>query len=367
MVIGAFALPAPVAAEPPSATPGPASPEGTPQPATSTLRGIVLRKGTGKPLDEFTITIARVRDGEIAVGANSFFRVGWLNNDTPGWLPRYSDSRDVVTESDNKGQFELSRIATPDEPYTLVASNPMTGAALVRQFRPADYHGKPLRVEIDDPSFVRIWPIHQNPGAHCYSSLKLIDDERDADGETQTQVARLEFAMGTSQILMRHDRVGPLIPGLKYELTKGVFTGVTGPPAIIYRHTFTAVAGQTIDLTEWPEVGTTLSGKIRAANGSPLSNVNVMVKLGGSESEILGTLSDNHGRYEITGIPPGKHTLELSRYARTRSAAESKWPQDVSWSHVVAWGPGTNRVTRDVTEVDVGVKKASRRTPRPSK
>jgi hypothetical protein len=360
--------PAMLLAEPPAApaasTP---TPEATTRPAISTMRGIVVRKGSGKPLADVTVSIARVRDGEIHVGAEKFFRFGWLNKDAPGWLPKYSDSTDVVIKTNAKGRFSFSKIPTPDEPYTLVASGPTTGAALVRQFRPADYEKKPLRVEIDDPAFVKIWPTRADATLQRFSNLSLREGSQPTDAANQRVFAKLELSLGNPQVLIGDGNAGPLLPGLKYEVTKGIYTRGNGYPAIFYRHTFTAEAGQTLDLSEWPDLGTTLDGRIRAADGRPLSHVNVMVKLGGSESEIMGTLSDNLGRYEITGLPPGRHTLELARQIRPRNNAEFIWPKDVSWSHEVAWEPGTIRVTRDVSDLEVGADKVQRRNRKAAK
>lgn len=340
--------PAGLLAEPPVSKADAGASESTTQPAENTLRGIVVRKGSGKPLADVNVTIARVRDGHIVVGAT-----GGLS------LWPFGEKTEVTATTNNKGRFVVSGFVTEEEPYTLVATNPAVGAALIRKFRPADYRAKPLRVEIDDPAFVRVLKSSNIDNRSEVSANVMLT----GSGVTAKPGNDRESAMLTSIVPGIIDKVGPLLPGMEYDVSKSISIPRTGQWATIHRHRFTPVAGQTLDLTDWTDLGTTLDGRLRATDGTPLADVNVMVKIGGSEYEVMGTLSDSLGRYEITGLPPGKHTLELVRYVKQVNKFDFNTRQDVMWTHEVAWEAGTMRITRDVNEIEV-LKKVDRNRKR---
>lgn len=337
----------PLFAEPTETKRDPLPQESTSRPAKNPMRGIVVRKGTGKPLADVLVTIARVHDGEIGVGATSYFSTDEL----------FGEKKRAMATTGKDGNFLLNGISTPDELYTLVATNRTAGASLIRKLRPSDYHEKPLRVEIDDPSFVRVW---KSPNVNGRSEISAHVELKDS-----RVVPRQEGARDSAKLTLMDpcvwDVVGPLLPGLEYDVSKSISTPTNAYYwATIYKHRFTAEAGQTLDLSDWPELGTTLDGRLHATDGTPLSNVNVMVKIDGSEFEIMGTLSDNLGRYEITGLPPGRHTLELSRQGRRLNRFDMTPPKDISWSHEIAWEAGTNRVTRDVNDLEI-IKRSEKR------
>jgi hypothetical protein len=285
------------------------------------LRGVVVTKKDGRPVAGATVALAHARKARLTFDAEGALTAYGESERVLFFLPKRNGETAVDAQTDAQGRFELKRFTAPGDEYQLAVGGPR-GAALLKVV-PAEYAGRELRIELDEPSYLRV-PQRRigTDGRYSYVAIGLEPDgPRPADAREDEPVSRVHVVLpygGWGQAPKKEDELieaGPLPPGHRYRLV--VHSSAQELPywATVLERVVRLPPGQTVDALLKPGEGATLSGCVTGMDERPLANVNVLVKVGEPAELVVGDLTDKHGRYQIAGVPPGQHKLELLRYA----------------------------------------------------
>lgn len=318
---------------------------GVPPPETHTLKGVVY-KSDGTPAAGVKVTMAQREIGYIFIGDDCEIWAYGPDEKRLFFLPKRNGKTVCEAATDAQGCFTLERFVSTTARYSIVAGSKDAGLAVVENVKPSDYADKPLRIDIDAPAYLRLPRMPKSPDSELESFFGVSfapRDESAADGEKAAAAKQKEphenvvvrlYVMtspdeGSEKPSESHadaqssaaesgngtDPVGPLVGGRRYLVTQYV----SGPRLqsfmpTVFETAVTLESGKTIPIHLPNEGGAELSGRIATKEGSPLGDVNVLLRAG-NPGVTLGALTDKDGVYTIRHAPPGDHKLELLRHA----------------------------------------------------
>jgi hypothetical protein len=286
------------------------------------LEGVVVSKADGQPVSGATVAMAHADKAYIFV-QNEAEVVTWGPTEKRlFFIPKRNGKTACDTTTDEQGRFTLKSFVSMSAKYSVVAGSQKAGLAILENVRPNDYAEKPLRIEIDEPAYLEV-PSFPKPADETLMAYTYVQLEPELP-EATTDVAEAVGVMRQNIYLSvmvppagdgAKSRAGPLVGGMTYRVGNWVWGKRFGAPATRFETVVKAEPGKTVPVQLSPEGGTALSGRITLKEGSPLRDVNVMVKIGEGAKLVLGALTDEKGDYTIANVPSGSHKLELLRHA----------------------------------------------------
>jgi len=298
------------------------------------LEGLVVSKQDGRPLADVSVAMAHAERAWIYFGEGDGLGTYGPEEKVLFFFTKRNGRTACEARTDGQGRFALEGFTTPDQPYTVAVAHEKHGADFVTGVVPKDYADKPLRIELDQPAYIRTERPERSPEAKRweYVNLSLVPESKpagspstgtaeDEAGEERAPAVNVYFwnsggyGLDDSGEQSEKARWGPLPPGHTYRLTRQVYGQWAYAPTL-YQRDVKVAPGQTVDVALKPEGGIKLRGRVTGLDGQPLPHVNVMVKVGADGAVVVGTVSDEQGAYEVSGVPPGRHTIELLRHAR---------------------------------------------------
>ena len=298
------------------------------KPKLHTLEGVVVTKTDGKPVAGATVAMAHREKGFIFVGDGGQLSVYGPEEKVLFFLSKRNGKTACEATTDQQGRFALKSFASLSAKYSIVAGSQKAGLAILENICPNDYASQPLRIEIDAPAYLEIpkLPTLSESGLMSYVEVKLEPELLEkTQGATVAGERSKESAEPRTNIYLGllvnpaetedKSRAGPLVAGRKYRIGHRVWSKRFGSAATLFETVVKAEAGKTLPVQMKREGGATLTGRVTTKEGSPLRDVNVMVRAGAGTELVLGALTDEKGDYTITNAPAGAHQLELLRYA----------------------------------------------------
>lgn len=295
-----------------------------PKQPLNSLSGIVVSKKDGRPLANVNVAMAHHREGSITL-MNEGHLSAWGPQETVLLLFTKRNSKSACeTTTDAEGRFTLTSFRKPSEAYAVVAAHREYGVTVRRAVIPADHKDAPLKIEIDEPAYVRLGTLDIKDDAASYMTRLAFADQRgllevlgdvDSDAEEEPFSNVVLSFYSSSRDKAGDSKLGPLPGGFEYIVTHEYFTRRIGAAATLLQRRVRLDPGQTADLSTTTPDGAELTGRVTLADGKALRDVNVMVKFGEKRRDIVGTVTDAEGRYRLRGVPEGDVLLELSRHA----------------------------------------------------
>ncbi|MFH1748777.1 MAG: carboxypeptidase-like regulatory domain-containing protein [Planctomycetota bacterium] len=319
----------------------PALAEPPPRKPLNVLEGVVVSKKDGQPLADVSIGLAHAEKGWLYF--TSEHQAGSWNLDSEDeiqakmraevrahgpvekvlmFFPKRNGKTACTTKTDEKGHFRLEGFTNPTAAYHLGVAHTEHGAALKLGIVPKDHIGKELRIEVDEPSYLRLKTSPWSPEAKItkYPQITLAHEPpADESSEKPADPPHVYF-----QVMPVFDSRGKnaerqmqtLLPGgQRYRVTQQAYAREWAYGATFFAKTIELPPGKTLDVDFATSGGSELSGRVSGLDDKPLQHVNVMVKTAGDSDLLIGAMTDAKGMYKLTGIPPGRHKLELLRYA----------------------------------------------------
>lgn len=297
---------------------------GPPEPAKgiNRLTGVVVSKADGKPLQGAGVGFANPERGRLSVDDEGRIEAFDFGERVLFFFTKRNSQGAVATSTDAEGRFVLANFAAPDEKGTVVAAHPTHGVVLLPDIVPADYATQPLRIELGDPAFIEV-PGRLSPDkdtrhvvmVQAVAKEGLFRHELppyDADLYERGVIIFLMRGMRAAETL----RLGPLPPDRTYAVSLTARAPRLGYQPTLLSRRVTLAPGQTVKVEVPDEEGAaTVSGRVLDTEGRPLRDVNLTVTVGEQTELILGALTDEAGAYTVRGVPPGRHTIELTRHA----------------------------------------------------
>lgn len=315
---------------------------GTEKPSdTHMLNGVVYAKD-GKPAAGVTVAMAQVRHAFIFIDNEAEISVWGPTKKRFFFLSRRNGKTACETTTDEQGRFTLKGFISTSVKYSIVAGSKDTGLAILENVRPKDHVSKPLRIEIEEPAYLTLPRMPKPPGDElsAYTTVRLAPDKARAaaekgDDEPRRNVMMSLYVDTTSDVDVVRDsegplaetrqldakdlgkktyRAGPLVGGKRYSVSHFAWGKRLGYSATLFETKVLAESGKTIPVRFPDEGGVALSGRIVTKEGSPLADVNVMLRVG-NPGFTLGAVTDKDGAYTIRHAPSGEYKLELLRHA----------------------------------------------------
>ncbi len=289
------------------------------------LEGIVVFKEDGRPAAGVPVAMAQGEKGYIYFSEEGLAGNG--DRDTVLQFfakPNSQHFSEAVTDS--TGRFTLAGFAVSDQPCTVVAGAPESGYALRTGVCPQDFSGAaPLKLELEQPAFLNVTPPRATAKslrvglAVALAPTTPAAEPAKATGTSGTENPETERVSFSSPLLWRGSRgkpmrIGPLPGGQKYKVTASASVMKLSYQPTLFERVVALAPGATSDVVLENVDGAAVSGTITGVDEKPLAAVNVMVKT--SDGLVIGALTDEAGKYELGGVPPGTHKLELLRHAK---------------------------------------------------
>jgi hypothetical protein len=307
---------------------GPALAAGTPTGSdgrrTNKLEGIVVFKDDGRPAAGVPVVMAQGDKGYIYFSEDGLSANGERETVLQYFAkPNAKHFCEAVT--DNAGRFSFAGFAAADQPWTVAAGEPQSGFALRTGVCPQDYGETPLKIELEKPAFLNVIP-PRAPARSLRVTLNVAlapttppAEPTEAGGGPGTQAAETErvyfnFTPPPSGSRDKPQRFGPLPGGQKYKVTASAYSTKLSYQPTLSERVVALASGATVDVALGNTEGATVSGTVTSVDEKPLPAVNVMVKA--ADGVVVGALTDEAGKYELRGVPPGTHKLELLRHAK---------------------------------------------------
>jgi hypothetical protein len=281
------------------------------------LRGIVVFKEDGRPAVGVPVIMAHSEKGYLYF-ADRDVRGGGEDERVLDYFIKRNSNYFCTAITDEGGRFALTNFTAPDQRWNLAAGDVESECALRTGLRPQDYVERSLRLEIDKPAYVTtsLPPISQPLRAYLGVALapETAGEPPDSSGGQGADATERIYFYGEWRGARRSQvRIGPLPGGQRYQVTAYASSRKLPYQATIFARTVTLAPGATETVSLESTEGLALAGRITSTDDKPLAQVNVMVKT--AEGLVIGTLTDDDGKYELRGVPEGTHKLELLRHA----------------------------------------------------
>jgi hypothetical protein len=301
-----------------------AGPARSDEPRMNALVGVVVFKEDGRPAAGVPVVMAHGEKGYIYFSEEGLAGTG--DRDTVLQFFAKPNSRhfcEAVTDSG--GRFTFANFAAPDGQWTVAAGEPQSGYALRTGVRPQDFVETPLKLELDKLAFLsvavpRATAKSRRVGlAVALAPTTPAAEPAEATGTPGSENPETERVYFSSPLLWRGspgkpERIGPLPGGQKYKVTASASIMKLSYQPTLFERVVALAPGATSDVMLENVDGAAVSGTITGVDEKPLAAVNVMVKT--SDGLVIGAFTDEAGKYELRGVPPGTHKLELLRHAK---------------------------------------------------
>ncbi len=293
-------------------------------PPINELAGVVVSGENGQPVAGVPVVMAHQARGYL-----------WFDEQGPiaqaahetlfGIFPVPNGRYACTTVTDGDGRFVLRNFAAPNEHWVIVAGDARQGYTLTTRLTPEDCASEPLKLELEPPGFIEYRSPKSRDGMNVYLGVGLSrdPDPSDAGATAETAETDLSERVGFRSPAMwsgssgKIQRLGPLPGGQWYKVTgQGMSTTLPYTP-ILFQRRVQVAPGAEAELSLEPLEGATVHGRVTSSTDEALGKVNVMVET--ADGNLVGTVSDQDGKYALQGIPPGAHTLRLLRHARRTS------------------------------------------------
>ena len=239
-----------------------------------------------------------------------------------GVFPMPNGQHACMAITDSDGHFVLRDFAAPDGYWVIAAGDAEHGYALKTQVRPEDFASACLRLELEQPAFLEVGPPKSQSDTRAYVGVGLARDPNAGDSSESPSTQEDELSdrvvfrspatwRGNSE---KPRRMGPLPGGQWYKVTAQHWGGNLPYSAILFERLVKVMPGETAEVTLELEGGVTVNGRVSDGDEKPLGKVNVTIKT--ADSTVIGAITDTDGKYELRGVPPGTHTLQLLRHAK---------------------------------------------------
>jgi hypothetical protein len=294
---------------------------GSDLPQVNQLEGTVVSKDDGRTVAGVPVVMAHGTRGYLSLDDQGALAQA-SNERLFGVFPVPNGRYACMTVTDADGHFVLRDFAAPEERWLITAGDAEHGYALETRIKPKDFASRPLRLELEKPSFIGLRPPKAQADTHAYIVVGLARDPEARDSEDSAVTDEdepSEHVAFRSAAMWRADagkprRLGPLPGGQWYKVTAQSSSGNLPYTAVLFERLVKVAPGETAEVTLEPEGGVTVSGRVSDSDDKPLSKVNVTVKT--ADAFVIGAVSDQDGEYELRGVPPGTHTLRLLRHAK---------------------------------------------------
>jgi hypothetical protein len=314
-----------------------------PLPPLHKLTGVVVSKHDGKPLAGVEVAMAHAEQGNLVFIGGGRLRAFGQDETVLWFFPKRNGRVKVTGKTDADGHFVLEGFTSPEAKYNVGAIHPQYGAALLTDVVPQDYAQRELRIELDEPTYVRTEiPSFDSAFGDAgweYVSLALAPEPPASGAAAATPASSATSAPATGAAgatpaveepdwrsvtfdLKREPggsdreggmaRWGPLPAGRRYTVSRVCYARELSYTALLFARTVSVAPGQTLNVDLKAEGGVALSGKVTGMDDQPLTGVNV--KLVGDDLSI-GAISGKDGAYQMRNVPAGKYVLELFRRA----------------------------------------------------
>ncbi|MCG3136517.1 MAG: hypothetical protein HJJLKODD_00351 [Phycisphaerae bacterium] len=266
-------------------------------------------------------SVYAVAHGEGYISYSSATKVvldDWGNDSSFFGLFKKNKNRSTgSTVTDQAGQFSIPKLKKGN--FDLLVVHPTRGIAVVTQIKQPNTH-QPLIVQLNAPTFVKGKLLHLPEDQ--YITLNNVD-RLPWEKEPSAAVDR-NLIFPTPQIWMQltaetnangEFSIGPLPMGGRWalEISQSVpsrnfsFNRLTIP--------FNITEGQSATIDYDFKALHQLSGLIKGPNDTNIADAAVVLE---TEKDGLkyqyGCVTDTDGRYSITGVPPGKYTMNVFRH-----------------------------------------------------
>jgi hypothetical protein len=330
--LGAAEDPPPPAAE--EAALPPAAAEAS-LPPLNKLSGIVVSKKDGQPLADVQVAITHAEQGNLVFIGGGRLRAFGRDESVLWFFPKRNGRVKVQGRTDAEGRFTLEGFTSPESKYNVGATHPEYGSALLTDIIPAAYGERELRIELDEPSFIRteIAPFDEAFSAMGWEFLALelaaeppAPASAPADSAPATEAAAerdrpeaprvtfdLEREPGGSEREGGMARWGPLPAGRKYVVSRVRYAPELFYTATLLARTVKLAEGETLKVDLKPGGDISLTGQVTGLDDQPLAGVNVKLRVG--DDLVIGAISGANGEYTLQNVPAGKHVFDLYRRA----------------------------------------------------
>ena len=278
------------------------------------LHGVVVSKQDGKPLSAVHVAMAHAEKGYVVLEREGQLRTFGPDQKVLWFLTKRNSKTACEDTTDSEGRFTFESFTSPAEEYNFVAAHPKHGVALLTGLVPKKYQDKPLRIEMDEPSFITTdW----KPSTSFGQTWEYVNVSLAPQSDDSADAPRVYLNVFTPTILEeKKSKLGPLPGNVKYRVTRYGYSQELAYAATLFAREVYLESGQTTKLALRSEKGTTVSGCVTGTDGQPLANVNVLAKTRDAAGLVIGAVTDKKGNYTLTGVPVGTHDLELLRHAK---------------------------------------------------
>ncbi len=312
----------------------PAAPEVS-LPPLNKLSGIVVSKKDGQPLAGVEVAMTHAEQGNLVFIGGGRLRAFGRDESVLLFFPKRNGRVKVQGRTDAEGRFVLEGFTSPESKYNVGATHPEYGAALLTDVIPATYAERELRIELDEPSFIRtdIAPFDEafsamgweflalelapEPPAPASAPADTAPATETAAESDQPQAPQVTFDLqrepGGSEREGGMARWGPLPAGRKYVVSRVRYSPELSYTATLLARTVKLAEGETLKVDLKPGGDISLTGQVTGLDDQPLEGVNVKLRVG--DDLVIGAVSGANGEYTLQNVPAGKHVFELYRRA----------------------------------------------------
>jgi hypothetical protein len=343
-----------------------------PLPPLHKLTGVVVSKQDGRPLAGVEVAMAHAERGTLVFIGGGRLRAFGQDETVLWFFPKRNGRVKIESKTDAEGHFVLEGFTSPEAKYNVGAIHPQYGAALLTDVVPQDHAQQGLRIELDEPTFVRTeipsfdsafkdagWEFvslalapeppasaakqalantptdattpasasapaaaEASEGAPPSGAPEVSGSATNSAGGpagagTEPRVPKVMFDLkrepGGSERDVGMARWGPLPAGRRYTVSRVSYSREQFCTSTLFARTVAVAPGQTLNVQLKADGDIAMSGKVTGADEQPLPGVNLMLHVG--DDLLIGAISGKDGEYELRGVPAGKHTLELLRRA----------------------------------------------------
>ncbi len=277
------------------------------------FEGRVVDHADHKPVAGAKVVVADTERGFLAYHGHQFVFAYAPNDKVLFFFTKRNGRRSAEVTTDSDGRFVIKGLVAGQ--YALIAVHPGRGVGIREDVKQPNA-GDPLEVVLDPPTFAEA-TIRGLAGGDTFLQTELVPVDH-----VGKVVVRPGFVDETSVFsamgagLSTDGTAGPLPAGLKWAVSAHTYVAKRGFSAPLLSMPVDIETGKVnkleIDLTK----GEKLTGEVHGPKGEPLKDVSVVLKTTDKPAYEYGAVTDDKGKYLLTGLRGGDYTLEAKRWAR---------------------------------------------------